>query len=111
MTLADAKKKFIFTTKVFVDETNTDWIELREPTISEFQKFSEDGNKNLETMKNLFPHCVVDSSFTYDAEGKTKATGQQLYEVFSDSSTCFTKILQDWFNACPFAQTKKNNKK
>ena len=51
MTLADAKKKYIFTTKVFVDETNTDWIELREPTISEFQKFSDDGNKNLETMK------------------------------------------------------------
>lgn len=108
MTLTEAKKKFVFTTKI---ELDGDFIILREPTLTEFQKFSDDGNKNLEIMKNLFPICVVDSSFTTDEEGKTKASGQQIYDVLSKSASTFTDIITNWFNACPFTSAAKKNKK
>lgn len=108
MKICEARKKYIFSTKIELD--GGEFVELREPNMKEFQQFSEDGTKNLDILGKIFPACVISSSYT-DDDGVTAATGQQLKDLFSDSSTTFTDILQRWFEACPFQSNKKKDKK
>lgn len=105
MKLSQAKEKYIFTTKI--DLGDDEFVTMREPTIDEYQKISaggEDEDKMMNQLKLIFPKCVVDSSFEDD--NGNKATGQQLYDLFSKSSTNFTAIIQDWISSCPFQRQK-----
>lgn len=109
MTLSQAEQKFVFTTKIYLDEDDTDYVVLREPNTQEFSGFdiSEDADamKQLAYMEKLFPMCVVDSSIEKD-DG-TQASGKEIYDVLKKSSTLFTQILNEWMTNIPFQSRKK----
>lgn len=113
MELSALKKKFVFTTKIELDEEN--WIELREPSQGELINISTAGDangnngvENLKTMEKLFPGCLVDSTFTINGE---KATGEQIYRELKESSSLFTEVLTTWLQSIPFQSRLENRKK
>lgn len=107
MTLSEAKAKYVFTTRIELDDG--EFIVMREPNLSEYQKFSAtDDTKNLEQIKLIFPKCIVESSFT--DENGNQASGQQIYEMLSQSATSFTGIMEKWLTSCPFQSHGKKNK-
>lgn len=107
MTLTEAKQKYVFTTKIELEDGQ--FIVMREPNLQEYQKFSaDDDQKNLEAIKTIFPKCIVESSFT-DENGNS-ASGQQIYEFLSQSATTFTQIMTEWIESCPFQSQGKKNK-
>ncbi|EGC78216.1 hypothetical protein [Treponema denticola] len=98
MKISEAEKKYIFTTKIELDDG--DYIELREPNTQEISSFGDDGKKNLELLEKIFPSCVVDSSFTDDSDNKVD--GKTLYSFLKKSSSLFTEILNIWIDSIPF---------
>ena len=108
MNLSDAKKKFVFTTRIELDDN--DFIELRELNQSEIKDIgNDDPIQNLEALAKLFPACVVDSSFTRD-DG-SKATGKEIYEVLKDSGSVMSEILTTWIKSIPFQSRLKKGTK
>ena len=108
MNLSDAKKKFVFTTRIELD--NNDFIELRELNQSEIKDIgNDDAVQNRESLAKLFPACVVDSSFTRD-DG-SKATGKEIYEVLKDSGSVMSEILTTWIKSIPFQSRLKKGTK
>ena len=93
-----SEKKFVFTTKLNVDDEL--WVELREPTLIEFKKFSDDGMANLEAARKLFPSCIIDSNFEND-EGE-KATGEQIWKLVEPSASLASRIINEWLESIPF---------
>lgn len=96
--LSDASKKFVFTTKIKID--NEAWVELREPTLLEFKKFSENAQNNIETARKLFPVCIIDSNLE-DDDGN-KATGQQIWSIIEPSASTASRVINEWLTAIPF---------
>jgi hypothetical protein len=109
MKITAARKKYLFTTKIEFPKENeddeVDFVVLREPTIEEMQLFSNDDNKNVETLKQLFPKCVVDHSFTND-DG-TKTACKEVCELVRDSSSLYAEIVDTWFKSIPFQSRLK----
>lgn len=108
MKLTDFEKNYVFTTKVKLDDSGNEFIELREPTQAELSGFSEDAKHNLEQMEKIFPNCVVDSSF--ENEEGIKATGKEIYNELKKSGSLFTEILSEWLNNVPFSARLKKQK-
>ncbi len=98
MKLSDASKKFIFKTKIKLDDDV--WVELREPTLIEFKKFSEDAQNNVEVARKLFPICIVDSNLE-DDDGN-KATGIQIWNVIEPSASLASRVINEWLTSIPF---------
>lgn len=109
MKLSEAAKKYVFTTKITIDEETGDFIELREPTQAEIVNLSGDSTKTLEQMEKLFPKCIIDSSFIDDAGNK--ASGEEIYKTFSASGSMLTEILSIWLEAIPFQSRLKKAEK
>ena len=107
MKISEAEKKYIFTTKIELD--NGDYIELREPNTQEISSFGDDGKKNLELLEKIFPSCVVDSSFTDDNDNKVD--GKTLYNFLKKSSSLFTEILNIWIESIPFQSRLQKKQK
>ncbi len=93
-----SEKKFVFTTKINIDDEA--WVVLREPTLIEFQKFSDDGMNNINTARKLFPSCVVDTNLEND-EGE-KATGEQIWKLVEPSASLASRIINEWLESIPF---------
>ncbi len=93
-----SEKKFVFTTKLNVDDEL--WVELREPTLIEFKKFSDDGMANLEAARKLFPSCIIDSNFEND-EGE-KLTGEQIWKLIEPSASLASRLINEWLESIPF---------
>lgn len=93
-----SEKKFVFTTKLNVDDEL--WVELREPTLIEFQKFSDDGMNNINTARKLFPSCIIDSNFEND-EGE-KLTGEQIWKLIEPSASLASRLINEWLESIPF---------
>jgi hypothetical protein len=110
MKISEAKTKYIFTTKIELEEG--DYIVLREPSIQEMQMFSGDDKdkKNTEAVEKLFPICLVEHSF-YEDDSKTKAGNDSVYEMLKDSASLFTEIVDIWFKSIPFQSRLKKPKK
>jgi hypothetical protein len=110
MKISEAKKKYLFTTKIELDDE--DYVVLREPTIQEMQMFSGDDKdkKNYEAVEKLFPVCLIDHSF-YEDDGVTKAKNTAVYEILKDSSSLYTEIVDTWFKSIPFQSRLKKPKK
>lgn len=107
MKISEAEKKYIFTTKIELDDG--DYIELREPNTQEISSFGDDGKKNLELLEKIFPSCVVDSSFTDDNE--MPVDGKTLYSFLKKSSSLFTEILNIWIESIPFQSRLQKKQK
>jgi hypothetical protein len=109
MKITEARKKYLFTTKIELpkedNEDEVDFIVLREPTIEEMQLFSNDEKKNVETLKQIFPKCLVDHSFI-DNDG-TKTVNKEVYELIKDSSSLYSEIIDMWFKSIPFQSRLK----
>lgn len=108
--LAEAKKKFVFTTKVEFDE---DFVELREPTQEELvflkKNLKEDDIDTVDKMEHLFTDCLINHSFTDD--NGSKAANNEVYEALKGSATLFNEILTTWMNSLPFqSRTRKAEK-
>ena len=93
-----SEKKYIFTNKLNIDDEA--WVELREPTLIEFKKFSDDGMANLEAARKLFPSCVVDTNLEND-EGE-KATGEQIWKQIEPSASLASRLINQWLESIPF---------
>jgi hypothetical protein len=109
MTLSDVGKNYVFTTKVYLDEGKKDYIEIREPSFTEYQQFTSDGTHNAEVMKKILPACIVSSTIVDEAGNP--ATGKQITDELYKSGTTTERVLEEWVEACPFQQVKENNKK
>lgn len=97
--LSEASKNFVFKTKIQID--GEAWVELREPSLIEFKRFSgDDSQANLEAARKLFPACVVDSNFE-DDDGN-KATGEQIWKIIEPSASLASRVINDWLSSIPF---------
>lgn len=108
MKLEEAKKNFIFETKIELNDEG-DFVELREPSQKEIMGLSDDSQNNLKVMESLFARCVVDSSF--EREDGNKASGQEIYDVLKESGSLFLDVLTMWMSAIPFQSRLKKNQK
>ena len=108
--LSEAKKKFVFTTKVEFDE---DFVELREPTQEEIvflkKNFKEDDIDTVDKMENLFTSCLINHSFTDD--NGSKSDNEEVYKALKGSSTLFNEILTTWLNSLPFQSRTRRAEK
>lgn len=93
-----SNKKFVFTTKLNLDDE--DWIEVREPTMLEFKKFSNNELENFEAAKKLFPICIIDTSLEND-DGE-KATGEQIWKQIESSAGLGVSLVKEWIDSIPF---------
>lgn len=101
MDLKEASEKLIFTVRFDIDDN--DYIVLREPTMLEVKDFSDNGQRNLEVLQNIFPLCIVDHSFT---DGGVKAAAKDVAKVLMNSGTLFSEIIETWMNAITLKKTK-----
>lgn len=104
MNINDFKNKYIFTTRIDIDEES--WIELREPSSDEMNKLGNKEDKYFEKLSEIFPSCIIKSSFV-DDEGNP-VSGRKVYDALKQSGTLYTEILSTWGNSLPFhARIKK----
>jgi hypothetical protein len=115
MNLNEAKNKYIFYTKV--DLEDGDFLKLREPSIAELDtlnKAKEDSK--IKEMERLFPVCLVDHSFVVDRCNKDggnvveKASSEEVYKMLRDSGTLFIEVITTWMQSIPFKDRLKNKK-
>jgi hypothetical protein len=111
MKISEARNKYLFTTKIELphEEEEFDYVVLREPTLEEMQLFSDDGKKNMDTLKGLFPKCLVEHSFVND--DSTPAKNQEVYNVLKESSSLYSEIINAWFESIPFQSRLKKQPK
>lgn len=96
MDIKDAREKFIFTTRIDLDDG--EYIVLREPTSYELSDFGDDGKKNVEILQKIFPKALIESSFTDDDK---PARAEKVSAFLLDSGTTFTKIINIWMDSLP----------
>lgn len=109
MNLSEIKKKYIYTTRIELEDG--EYVVLREPNQEEIILISQ-GDSQSDTMKQmeeLFPKCLIESSFTTDA-GKP-ASGNELYNELKASGSLFSEILTLWLDSIPFQSRLKKNLK
>lgn len=104
MELSQAREKYIFTTKIELDDG--DYIVVREPTSFELKDFGDDGKQNIEILQKIFPKCLIESSFT---ENGQPAKNEKVSAMLLDSGSRFTEIISVWMESIPLA--KKKDKK
>ena len=116
--LSEFRKEYIHTTTIDIGEKG-DSITLREPTALEMRKFespspkaTEDekqkvGLENVKYMTNLFPTCLVASTFTDEAGKPAKL--KDVATMVMDHGTKFDEILTIWMESLPFVKASKEN--
>lgn len=98
MEIKDFEEKFIYKIKINIDEN--DYILVREPTFLEMKDFSPtDEVKNIELLKELFPKCILDHSFTRDG---AKISNNELIEILKKSGILYNEVIGGWFTQIPF---------
>lgn len=104
MKLSEAQAKYIFTTRIELEDEG-DYIVLREPTTLEMREFGEDGKKNADLLIKLFPTCIIEHSFENDdgTLSDTKAVANFLLK----SGTLYTRIIETWMEALPIKKKKE----
>lgn len=106
MRIEEAKKKYLFKTKLFLHDDEEDYIVLREPTIAEMRTFQgKSDHDNFTLLEKLFPSCLVESSFTNDDD--SPADSQTVYQFLRESGTLFTDLVNRWFASLPFQSPKR----
>jgi hypothetical protein len=114
MKLAEAKKKYLFTTQIefpvngkLPEDTTEEsgFVVLREPDIEEIGQLGNDEKSNLENIKKLFPKCIIEHPFVN--EDGTKATIQDVAAMLKASSSLYTYLIQTWFATLPFPSQKE----
>lgn len=98
MLLSEINQKYVFKTRIELDKEN--FIELREPKQNEIVNLSDDSTKNLKMLEDIFPACVVNSSFT--KENGDSASGTEIAKELKNSGSLFTEILTTWLQSIPF---------
>jgi hypothetical protein len=110
MKLSEATKKYVFTTKIELDDDGN-YIVLREPTMQQFGQMDDKENKkNLKLLSDFLPSCIIDSSITGE-DGVTAATGEQVAKMLKDSSSLEAEVLNIWAGSIPFGSRLKKGKK
>ncbi|MEM4260536.1 MAG: hypothetical protein QXG00_04830 [Candidatus Woesearchaeota archaeon] len=98
MEIKDFEEKFIYKIKIKIDEN--DYILLREPTVLEMKDFSAtDEEKNINILRDLFPKCIIDHTFTKNGE---KLNIDELIKVLKQSGLLYNEIIGSWFSQIPF---------
>lgn len=98
MEIRDFEDKFIYKIKIKIDKD--DYILLREPTVIEMKDFSTtDEEKNINILRDLFPKCIIDHSFTRDGE---KINVDELIKVLKQSGLLYNEVIGGWFSQIPF---------
>jgi len=98
MEIKDFEEKYIYKIKIKIDEN--DFILLREPTMIEMKDFSAtDEEKNINILRDLFPKCIIDHSFTKDGE---KINNEVLVKTLKQSGLLYNEIIGSWFSQIPF---------
>lgn len=112
MKLSDAKSEGIFRVRVpvgeyFNKEEEEEWIELREPSVTESRSLSqagEDEDQTISSVSAVFRSCLINSSFEPDEPGGNISCGD-LYELLEQSASMYTKVLTRWQSAIPLPET------
>jgi hypothetical protein len=121
MKLSEAKDKYLFTTKIYLDQIENkkrddegnlvvtilpdeagNYIVLREPTVQEIGVFSDDSKTNFAQLEKLFPKCLVDHSFYTDEDETQKAENGDVYAMLKESGSLFSELVGIWFKSIPF---------
>lgn len=104
MEISKARERYLFKTRIELPVENEgddiDYVVLREPTIEEMQLFTDDGKKNIDMLKTLFPKCLVEHSFIND--DSTPAKKEEVYAMLRESSSLYAEIINVWFDSIPF---------
>jgi hypothetical protein len=109
MKFSCARDKYIFTTKIYLDEEEEEYVELREPSLQEMQSFGEDSKQNLKTLEGLFPKCLIRHSFV-DDDGQC-TDSKAVYDMLKESASLYTEIVDIWFKSIPFNSRLKKEPK
>jgi hypothetical protein len=109
MNLSEAKNKYIYFTKIDLDEEN--FVKLREPTLNELNELNEmNGYKEkMEALSKMFPLCLVDHSFTN--EDGSKANVKEVYDMLNESGSLLIDVLSTWIESTPFQSRLKKKQK
>lgn len=99
MELKDFEQSFIYTVKIAIDDDN--YIVLREPTVLEMKDYSDDVQKNVEILRNIFDKCIIEHTFTKD--GKPAST-KEVMEILNKSVFLFNEILNGWISHIPLTK-------
>lgn len=100
MEIKDFEERYIYKIKINIDEN--DYILLREPTFIEMKEFSAtDEDKNINLLKELFPKCFIDHSFTKDGE---KISNNELIEMLKKSGLLYNEVIGSWFAQIPLSR-------
>ncbi|MDR0722100.1 MAG: hypothetical protein LBF75_04795 [Treponema sp.] len=109
MKFSCARDKYIFTTKIYLDDEEEDYVELREPSLQEMQSLGGDSKQNIKTLEVLFPKCLIRHSFVDDDGESTDS--KAVYDMLKESASLFTEIIDTWFKSIPFnSRLKKGSK-
>ena len=98
-----ASSNFVFTTKISIDAEN--FLEIREPTMTEFQEFPTDAKaadystRMFKAARKILPRCIVDSSFE-------EANGADIWAEIEKSASLSTRVVNDWLASIPFRADK-----
>ena len=104
-----ANSNFVFTTKISIDAEN--FLEVREPTMTEFQEFPTDAKaadysaRMFKAARKILPRCIVDSSF--EDENGEKANGAAVWAEIEKSASLSTRVVNDWLASIPFRADEK----
>lgn len=110
MKLDDAKNRFVFNTKIFLKDIESDtlteeYLIMREPNMTEVARLGDDEEENKKTILSIMPDCIIGSSF--EKNDGTFAKGKEAFNVINSSATTTTDVLNQWLAACPFTSRKQ----
>lgn len=96
MELSVFEEKFLFKVKIIIDKD--DYIMLREPTVLEMKDYSDDVQKNIEILRNLFEKCIIEHTFTKDGQ---PLSNKEVSDTLKKSVFLFNEILNTWMSQIP----------
>lgn len=113
MKLSEFTKNYVITSTINISDDGKEFIKFREPNQNELFRFQsvdeKDSKASANAIKELFLHCVIDSSFTN--EDGDKPTNEELFQVLQESGSLYSAVVQGWFETIPFQSRLKNSKK
>lgn len=108
MKLSEIRKNYVIETRIDIDDSN--YVILREPTQDEVVSMNiEDGSAIMQKMTELFPKCLIESSFK--TEAGEPASGNELYNELKQTGSLFLEILNTWIESIPFQSRLQKKEK
>lgn len=119
MTIEEARKRGVFTTRILlakawdvVPELSAkeaelkelfaeEWVEMREPSGAQSVRMQKSGDA-FEPKIEIAAECTIGSSFAHDGGGAV--TGKEVWELIAGSLTLLRYVLDEWQESIPLVR-------